>query len=67
MVVFQAVAWDGRDEESKYTITVYGRTDKGDSVALSCLFQPYFFVRASDPRQFGKYRPSLVKGKDLWG
>jgi DNA polymerase delta subunit 1 len=67
MVVFQAIAWNGRDEDSKYTVTVYGRTEKGDSVSLSCLFQPYFFVRASDPKQFAKYRAIAVKAKDLWG
>lgn len=66
MVVFQAIAWDGRDVEDNYTITIYGRDADGGSVALSTEFRPYFFVRTSDPRSVG-IPGELVEAKDLWG
>lgn len=45
MVVFQAVAWEGRDIDGEYTVTVYGRTQDGKSVSVSTLFEPYFYVK----------------------
>jgi DNA polymerase delta subunit 1 len=68
MVVFQVIAWDAGDIEDKYTVTAYGRSSEGDSVSLSCVFQPYFFVRSSDTKAFEKFgHVSLVEAKDLWG
>lgn len=71
MVLFQAVAWDARDVEGEYTITSYGRTSEGDSVALAFTFKPYFFVRSADVGAFAAYRTvksrELVEAKDLWG
>jgi DNA polymerase delta subunit 1 len=68
MVLFQVIAWDAGDVEDRYTVTAYGRTSEGDSVSLSCIFQPYFFVRASDSFPFKKFgQVSLVEAKDLWG
>jgi DNA polymerase delta subunit 1 len=68
MVVFQVIAWDAGDVEDKYTVTAYGRSSEGDSVSLSCVFQPYFFVRSSDTKAFQKFgHVSIVEAKDLWG
>jgi len=68
MVLFQVIAWDAGDVEDKYTVTAYGRSSEGDSVSLSCLFQPYFFVRSADTKAFQKFgHVSIVEAKDLWG
>jgi hypothetical protein len=67
MVVFQVVSWDARDIDKKYTINMYGRTAEGYSVALSCWFQPYFFVRTQDPTILRSYKHVAVQAKDLWG
>ena len=67
MVVFQVVSWDARDIDEKYTISMYGRTAEGYSVALSCWFQPYFFVRTRDTAILRNYKYESVQAKDLWG
>ncbi len=56
MVVFQAVAWEGRDIDGEYTITVYGRTKEGKSVSVSTTFDPYFYVKI----------PPTVTSDTLW-
>lgn len=70
MVVFQAVSWDAKDIEGKYTITAFGRTKTGDAISLSFGFQPYFFVRTDDPSELNR-KPvaslSVHEFKDLWG
>lgn len=67
MVLFQVVAWDARDIDEKYTITMYGRTAEGCSVALSCQFQPYYFLRTGNLAPLRAYKTSRVEAKDLWG
>jgi DNA polymerase delta subunit 1 len=74
MVIFQAVAWDGKDCNSKYTVRIFGRTETGKSVCLSTHFRPYFFVKTKQPPStFLKDKgPSPVSAvpvlaKDLWG
>jgi len=67
MVLFQVIAWDARDIDEKYTITMYGRTAEGDSVALSCIFQPYFFVRTNNLATLKQFKTSHVEAKDIWG
>lgn len=62
MVIFQAISWDGRDVEEKYTISVYGRTSDGTSVSLSFVFPPYFYV-GQGPGIIGP----VVERKSLWG
>lgn len=63
MVVFQAVAWNGRDVDDKqYIITIYGRTDDGKSVAVSFKFYPYFYIDAG----YDDMRPAIER-KSLWG
>jgi len=67
MVLFQVISWDARDIDDKYTITSYGRTAEGYSVALSFTFQPYFFLRTSNLAPLRGYKTSQVEAKDLWG
>ena len=56
---FQCVSWTARDKlpndsdsdgseednsDAQYTISIYGRTDKGESVCVHTEFDPFFFV-----------------------
>jgi len=69
MVSFQAVAWEGYDDEAgQYIVRAYGRTEDGRSVAASTVFEPYFFVKmgARIPEARGA-KISYVSAKDLWG
>jgi len=71
MVVFQAVAWDGKDYKGTYTVRIFGRTADGKSVCLSTHFHPYFFVKSKQsPSIFvkdGAISAVPVMAKDLWG
>jgi len=61
------IAWDARDIDEEYTVTMYGRTAEGDSVALSCKFQPYYFLRTNNTAPLRAYKTDVVEAKDLWG
>ena len=66
---FQAIAWEGYDdEEGQYIVRAYGRTEDGRSVAASTVFEPYFFVKmgARIPEARGA-KIEYVSAKDLWG
>jgi len=68
-VTFQAVAWEGYDDEQgSYIVRAYGRTEDGKSVSASTVFEPYFFVkmRADIPDVRGA-KIDYVSAKDLWG
>jgi DNA polymerase elongation subunit (family B) len=84
--IFQALSWDARDVEDPtgdgdiYTISIIGRTEDGQSVCVSTVFAPYFFIKIArrDQSKSGIYRLfnklvglpisyDIVKGKDLWG
>lgn len=71
MVVFQAVAWEGKDSDDAYIIKIFGRTEEGKSVCLSTKFRPYFFVKSREGSQKFMKEPVVhaasVKGKELWG
>jgi DNA polymerase delta subunit 1 len=71
MVVFQAVAWDGKDYKGSYTVRIFGRAEDGKSVCLSTRVQPYFFVKSSRSCSFfvkdGAVSAVPVRAKDLWG
>lgn len=72
MVVFQAVAWEGKDsDDNSYIIKIFGRTQEGKSVCLSTKFRPYFFVKSREGSQKFMKEPVVhaasVKGKELWG
>ena len=69
MISFQAVAWEGYDDEAgQYIVRAYGRTEDGRSVAASTVFEPYFFVKmgARIPEARGS-KIAYVSAKDLWG
>ena len=69
MTIFQAVAWHGEDTNEGYTINIFGRTEDGKSVHVETLFEPYFFVRASESI-VAELKPSssaVIRRKDLWG
>ena len=79
MAAFQAVAWDGQDQDDQFTIRIFGRAENGKSVSLGTKFNPYFYIKPP-PGQSDSIR-SFVKtqfwrglvscerkdGKDLWG
>ena len=75
MQAFQAVAWDGQDQDDQFTIRIFGRAEDGRSVSLGTKFNPYCFVKTDkDLKSFIKstFWRNLVsceahRGKDLWG
>ena len=68
MVLFQAVAWDGKDTSGSYTIRIFGRTEDGKSVCLSTEFHPYYFIKTPRPPVAEKALSIVpVRAKDLWG
>ena len=75
MEPFQAIAWDGQDQDDQYTIRIFGRTESGKSVSLGTRFNPYFYIKTNkDLRNFiktqfwkGIVSCEVQHGKDLWG
>ena len=75
MVQFQAIAWDGQDQEEQFTIRIFGRAEDGRSVSLGTKFNPYFFIKTDeDVKGFikstfwrGLVSCEVHRGKDLWG
>ena len=76
MVQFQAVAWDGQDQEGdQFTIRIFGRAEDGRSVSLGTKFNPFCFVKTDkDLREFikstfwrGLVSCEVHRAKDLWG
>lgn len=82
MVVFEALTWEARDEESEHLISIFGRTETGKSVCVTTAFAPYFFIKLpknSTPdssqliynkikREFPAVTGfAVIKKKDLWG
>jgi len=73
--MFQAVAWDGQDQEDQFTIRIFGRAEDGRSVSLGTKFNPYFFVKTDkDLKGFikttfwrGLVSCEVHRAKDLWG
>ena len=80
MNAFQAVAWDGQDQDDQFTIRIFGRAENGKSVSLGTTFNPYFYIKPPPGAQIDGLR-SFIKtqfwrglascerkdGKDLWG
>jgi len=68
MPIFQPADWLERDENFKYVVDVFGRTDKGEvaQVRLSG-FQPYFYLRMADGETSSMVQSSLeeASGKQL--
>jgi DNA polymerase delta subunit 1 len=76
MVQFQAVAWDGQDQDGdQFTIRIFGRAEDGRSVSLGTKFNPYCFVKTDkNVKDFiksnfwrGLVSCEVHRGKDLWG
>lgn len=71
--MYQAIAWEARDADEGYTITIYGRTQEGYSVSVTTLFKPYFFVQVpkfETPESLAvqlHVKCIAVPGKTLWG
>ena len=80
MNAFQAVAWDGQDQDDQFTIRIFGRAENGKSVSLGTTFNPYFYIKPPPGAQIDGLR-SFIRtqfwrglascdrkdGKDLWG
>ena len=74
-IPFQAVAWDGQDQDDQFTIRIFGRAEDGRSVSLGTKFNPYFFIKTDkDLKSFikstfwrGLVSCEVHRGKDLWG
>jgi len=64
--MIQALSWDGRDIDEKYTVTIYGRTDTGDAVSVRTHFRPYFFAQTNNPKSICDSF-QLIRAKTLWG
>ena len=75
MVQFQAVAWDGQDQDDQFTIRIFGRAEDGRSVSLGTKFNPYCFVKTDkNVKEFiksnfwrGLVSCEVHRAKDLWG
>ena len=75
MQAFQAVAWDGQDQDDQFTIRIFGRAEDGRSVSLGTKFNPYCFIKTDkDLKSFikstfwrGLVSCEVHRGKDLWG
>jgi DNA polymerase delta subunit 1 len=75
MVQFQAIAWDGQDQDEQFTIRIFGRAEDGRSVSLGTKFNPYFFIKTdADLKGFikttfwrGLVSCEVQRAKDLWG
>ena len=74
-MAFQAVAWDGQDQDDQFTIRIFGRAENGQSVSLGTRFNPFFYIKTDkDLKPFiktqfwrGLASCEVWKGKDLWG
>ncbi len=74
MAPFQAVAWEGQDQDDQFTIRIFGRAEDGRSVSLGTPFQPFFYIK---PKRLTKELLDFLKtkclkveakrAKDLWG
>ena len=81
MVVFQALSWEARDtDDEDYSISIFGRAENGDSVCVTTIFNPYFFVKVPkkiDPKFYMSkvvkkcseyvHSSEFIKSKDVWG
>jgi DNA polymerase delta subunit 1 len=77
MTIFQAVAWDGQDnDDEQYQVRTFGRCADGKSVCLTTEWNPFFYVKLRPSHSFEGLRRELerrvesmteVRAKDLWG
>ncbi len=80
MVVYQALTWESRDVEEDHMVSIFGKSEDGDSVCVTTIFRPYFFIKLgkndSESVIFQNIRElvngnimsyEVVRFKDLWG
>ena len=73
--MFQAIAWDGQDQDDQFTIRIFGRAEDGRSVSLGTKFNPYFYIKTTRDLKDairthfwrGLVSCDVQHGKDLWG
>jgi DNA polymerase delta subunit 1 len=68
---FQVISWHSEDVEEEFTITMYGRTKSGKSVACHTTFTPYMYVEAYSDTDVRKelldgLEKCSIKTKDGW-
>ena len=74
-MAFQAIAWDGQDQDDQFTIRIFGRSEDRKSVSLGTKFNPFFYIRTDkNLKEFvqttfwrGLVSCEVVHGRDLWG
>jgi DNA polymerase elongation subunit (family B) len=63
MVILQPADWIEKDEQFKYVVDVFGRTDKNEVAQVRLTgFQPYFYLRAHDGETFSAVQSALESG-----
>lgn len=69
MVILQPSDWNEKDDQFKYVVDVFGRTDKNEVAQVRLTgFQPYFYLRAADGETVGQVVSALESaGKQLRG
>lgn len=77
METFQAVAWDGQDQDDQFIIRIFGRAEDGRSVSLGTKFNPSLYIKPPSGAKMlqqlksrfyrGLVSCKLQQGKDLWG
>lgn len=59
MKSFQILTWDSSDvntdDTTDFRVTMYGRTDEGNSIAAHCYYKPCFFVEIPQHWRDGSY------------
>jgi DNA polymerase delta subunit 1 len=73
--MFQAIAWDGQDQDDQYSIRIFGRAEDGRSVSLGTKFNPFFYIKTTRDLKDavrvhfwrGLVACDVQHGKDLWG
>ena len=71
----QAIAWEGYDENNRYILRIYGRTEFGRSISVATPFEPYFYIKARANHDIKVFKRELkkfgyiseVRAKDLVG
>ena len=74
-MAFQAIAWDGQDQDDQFTIRIFGRSEDRKSVSLGTKFNPFFYIRTDkNLKEFiqttfwrGLVSCEVAHGRDLWG
>ena len=84
MISFQCISWHSGDEdyfdenENKFYVTTFGRTQDGQSIMCKTYFQPFFFIEIDNPEEkiqiestvrnklINRYKEVDKNGKSKW-